>query len=261
MTPLPSESLPEAGHLGSGPFGRFRVKDWAAVGLGLETQEQWRAWACGMDHEPAASSQPSAAVPSLLRRRVTPIGQQALRAAYRLAGPGTRYVFCSRHGEFKRTLVLLETIARRDPTSPAEFSLSVHNALPGLLSIATQNHAGHTAVAGGPDSFGLGFLEALGCLFERPDETVLLVYFDESLPAPYIELPETEGPGIVLALLLAAAGCTAGDLVVSAEPVANVSHTRQTDRHALDFIRFFLSNQDEHVHHGARMVWRWARAG
>src|SRR5262249_34348958 len=135
---------------------RFLLRDWAAIGLGLETKDQWRAWASGAAPSPATDS--SEPVPSLLRRRVTPIAQRALRAAFSLAHGETRYVFCSRHGEFRRTLGLLQSIARREESSPAEFSLSVHNALVGLLSIATGNHAGHTAIAAGPDSFGFGLV-------------------------------------------------------------------------------------------------------
>ena len=244
----------------SGISGRFRIKDWAATGHGLETADAWRAWARGKGPDAAFSPAAQTAIPPLLRRRVTPIGQQALRAAYGLAGANTRYVFSSRHGEFKRTLGLLQSLAAREPSSPAEFSLSVHNALAGLLSIATQNQAGHTAIAAGSDSFGFGFLEALGCLIEQPDEPVLLVYFDEPLPPPYSELAGTDAPGVAVALLLERAQQRPSELIVSAEPAAG-STTAPGDQQAIDFMRFFLSDQDHFVHHGARMIWRWQRAG
>ena len=259
MTPAAVEPRPTAGPSGSGTSGRFCVKDWAAIGLGLETQDQWRAWARGGTPGPGADQPPQAAVPSLLRRRVTPPGQRALRAAYGLAGPRARYVFCSRHGEFQRTLELLQTIAKRDPSSPAEFSLSVHNALAGLLSIATRNQAGHTAIAAGADSFGFGLLEALGCLVEQPQEPLLLVYFDDPLPPPYAELSESDGPGVALALLLAAPEMEHGDLILSVEPAVGAGASHSVDRQALDFMRFFLSERSELVYPGAGRTWRWAR--
>lgn len=261
MTPLSvvGRNPAAGGPSPSGASGRFRVKDWAAIGFGLETQEQWRAWACGATPRPIADPPPPAGVPSLLRRRVTPLGQRALRAAYGLAGSNVRYVFCSRHGEFQRTLELLQTIARREPISPAEFSLSVHNALAGLLSIATHNQAGHTALAAGPDSFGFGLLEALGCLAEQPHEPVLLVYFDEPLPPPYTELAESDTPHIALAMLLAPPEMARGDLILSIEPGTGSGEAPAPRCQASDFLTFFLSERSELVYSGGRRIWRWTR--
>src|SRR5689334_10839923 len=90
----------------------------------------------------------------LLRRRVSEIGQRALRPAWCLSEGEPKFVLASRNGEFGRTLGLLEALTEREPLSPAEFSLSVHHALIGLLSIARGNGAGHTALAAGADSFG-----------------------------------------------------------------------------------------------------------
>jgi hypothetical protein len=240
-------------------FGRFRLLDWAAVGLGLETREEWRDWArTGTRGEVTPS--PTPAIPALLRRRVTPIGQAALRAAYPLARANARYVLCSRHGEFQRTLGLLRSVANREESSPAEFSLSVHNALAGLLSIATGNHVGHTAIAAGVDSFGFGLVEALGCLVEQPEEPVLLVYFDEALPAPYDELPDVhDEPGIALALLLAPAEMTSDDLAFSAEPCTGSDPHASASSQALGFLEFILSDRTALETRGSRMVWRWER--
>lgn len=258
MSLLSAAGLHSPKPLGRSMIARFRVRDWAALGCGMESQDQWRAWVHGRAPGPAA--EPTRPVPSLLRRRVTPLGQMALRTALPLAQTGIRYVFCSRHGEFQRTLGLLESIVMREESSPAEFSLSVHNALAGLLSIATGNKAGHTAIAAGPDSFGFGLVEALGCLTERPDEPVLLVYFDEPLPTPYNELPDVrQEPGIALALLLEAPAFAPDDLVVSAEPCLDTDTQPQAATQALDFLTFLLGNRVAHETRGGRMTWRWAR--
>lgn len=238
---------------------RFQVRDWAAIGLGLETSDAWRDWArTGLERPTPAA--PSAAMPALLRRRITAIGQSALRAAYPLARADARYILCSRHGEFRRTLSLLQSIARGEESSPADFSLSVHNALAGLLSIATSNHAGHTAVAAGADSFGFGLVEALGCLREHSDQPVLLVYFDEALPSPYSELPDVHNePGVALALLLAPADFSSGDITVSAEPASCLDGRVSATNQAVGFLQFLLSERTESEARGDRMIWRWHR--
>jgi Beta-ketoacyl synthase, N-terminal domain len=147
----------------------FRVIAWMALSSAIQTRQGWTAWAAGASRDIAASGQVetvSTTPPPILRRRVTSVGQLALRAAYCLEQPADepRVILCSRHGEFSRTLGLIQTVAAGEATSPAEFTLSVHHGLAGLLSIAHRNMAGHTAIAAGPDTFGCGMLEALGCL-------------------------------------------------------------------------------------------------
>ena len=128
----------------------------------------------------------------MLRRRISTIGQMAFRASYALSEQRTaRFIFCSRHGESDRTLRILQSLAAKEPISPADFSLSVHNALAGLLSIAWGNTAGHTAISAGADSFGYGLLEAVACLKEGPSDPVMLVYFDDLLPQPYDEVADS----------------------------------------------------------------------
>jgi hypothetical protein len=243
-----------------GDVGRFHIVDWAAVGLGHESKDDWRAWHGGVPSN-RTQDQSAKALPILLRRRVTPAGQRALRAAYALAhDPRTRYVFCSRHGEFQRTLGLLQTIATKEPTSPADFSLSVHNALAGLLSMASKSQAGHTAIAAGHDSFGFGVLEALSCLAAQPDEPILLVFFDDHLPAPYAELPDSDHPGIAVALLLSPGRGDPNDLILSIESRNDGSAPLSERGQALDFLSFLLSEQSELICPGGRTMWRWRRA-
>jgi len=169
--------------------------------------EDWAAWLPGK-HSLARKSgrDPGPALPSALRRRVTPIGRQALEAAWCLlagtSGAVPKIVLSSRHGEYSRTLGLLTGLAASGEVSPAAFSLSVHHALAGLLSIAADNRAGHTAVAAGRESFGYGCLEAATSLAEGADR-VLLLHFDEALPDSYEGVGGGAEDSLALALLLA----------------------------------------------------------
>jgi len=115
-----------------------QVLDWAARARGREHKAQWYEWAgAAMACEDAAPCPLD--MPMLLRRRAGRIGQRAIAAAYEVGAPSqARYIFCSRHGDFRRTAGLLHAVAAGEPLSPAEFSVSVHNALAGLLSIATR---------------------------------------------------------------------------------------------------------------------------
>jgi hypothetical protein len=222
---------------------RLSVDQWTACGPGLETRADWIAWARGASTGPAASHTP-VPLPVILRRRVTPVGQMAFRAAYALSVPdATRFIFCSRHGEFQRTLGILTSLAAGEPVSPVEFSLSVHNALAGLLSIAWRNRAGHTTIAAGADSFRSALIEAASCLIEQPEEPVLLVYFEDHLTAPYDEVADSDDTCVALAMVLTAPRHTAGDVVVELAPCATVAAAESASGQAMAFLRFLLTDE------------------
>lgn len=239
----------------------FSVTGWAAWSPSRPTLRHWVEWAGGGGRrlEDVADGPAATPTPSLLRRRVSPIGQRALRAAFDLAEVGaSRYVVSSRHGEFGRTLSLLSALAAAEPLSPADFSLSVHHALVGLLSIATRNHSGHTAVAAGRESFAYGLLEASVAAAADPDQPVTLIHFDEPLPPPY---DQTDGPQedpLALALCLrGGAGGRPGDLTLGVEP-AGVGDSA-CESLALDFLSFLLSEGPIRRATGERMRWTWGR--
>jgi hypothetical protein len=142
-----------------------------------------------------------------LRRRVSPLGQQALRLAWGMPETAeAQLIFASRHGEFARTLSILEQVVDGAGASPADFTLSVHHALAGLLSIAKGNRGGHAAVAAGDETLPCGLLEAALAANEHPSSPVVLVYYDEPLPSPYDELADPEQETMALVITLSSAG-------------------------------------------------------
>ena len=157
---------------------RFSLRAWAAWDFASDAIS--RDW----------SSDDLRKVPSELRRRVSPIGRRCLECGWLITSHfevNPKIILASRHGEFTRTFDLLQSIDKTGEVSPADFSLSVHHALAGLLSIVTRNEHGHLAVAAGKDSFGFGLLEAAASLAES-ETSVLLLYFDEVLPDFFNEL-------------------------------------------------------------------------
>ena len=234
----------------------FRVRAWAAWSPGRECPDDWLAWAAG--RAASGGQGPAAgAMPMLLRRRVSAIGQQALRAAWGLDGVAqSRLVFASRHGEFSRTLSIIDALVRQDEVSPAEFSLSVHHALAGLLSIATGNRKGHTTVAAGPESFAHALLEAAACLAEAPDEPVTLVYYDEPLSDRFADFADEDEEHLAMALSLSAQD----GLALRLTPVAlGQAAAAATARPALAFLGFLLGGGTSAEVVGERLSLRWER--
>jgi hypothetical protein len=196
-------------------------------------------------------------MPMSLRRRISPLGQAALRSAWGLPDAArSRIVSASRHGEFGRTLSILDTLAVGETVSPADFTLSVHHALAGLLSIAQGNRKGHVAVAAGPDSFGCGVLEGVAGLQERPSEPVVFLYYDEPLPPPYDRFDRGADQPLAMALSLSSSGAGAGLLLRAAAP-----HRKDSAESSpgLAFLRFLLTEAAEASWPGERQEWQWRR--
>lgn len=194
--------------------------------------------------------------PLLLRRRVSPLGQNALKAAWNIpTSENARYIFSSRHGEFGRTLSILENYIDEKTVSPADFSLSVHHALIGLLSIAQQNHQGHIALASGNETLCLALIEAYALLKERPDENVMIVHCDEPLGGAFSHFNDEAEIPIVLVLLLSAKTGTEYSLSWSSETDGEA----EMSCHALEVLKFLDSNANTLTTFGQRKNWKWDR--
>jgi hypothetical protein len=226
------------------------------------TVRAWDAWSEQVppgERGSAGCEHVQPAPPVLLRRRVGPLGQHALRLAWGMACSGeARLIASSRHGEFHRSLAIMEGLVAGEGVSPAEFTLSVHHALIGLLSIARANRLGHTAVAAGPESFCFGFLDAVACLADAPQEPVLLIHYDEPLAEPFTHFAPETGSGLALVLALVADGPgEAMTLVVT--PTAPPEPDCLPDP-AVGFCAFLADPRvPSHIVTGPRMTWQWTR--
>lgn len=239
-------------------FVRFAVQNWFAWTPERSSPEQWRDWAGPYRQEAYVAP---VALPMSLRRRATTIGRTLLAGALGFTDivKHARYVQASRHGEFSRSHLTLRALAEEEELSPAEFSMSVHHGLAGLLSIHTQNREGHIALAAGTESFACGLLEAGTCLIEKPEIPILLLYADEKLPFEFAGLagPESALPCVV-ALGLTAPRMDRGDILLAQQPASRPQAPSPSA--ALDFLRFLLSGSAQAVSHGEHWDWTWRHA-
>ena len=241
---------------------RFGITKWIAWGHGLE--------ACQVFNEsPADSRGPLrddrgdywVSLPALLHRRISSIGQNAFRAcsALGMQEDPARFVFCSRFGELDRTLRILRSLSDGEPVSPADFSLSVHNALVGLFSIASKNPQGHTALAAGADTFAYGLTEAIAMLRDGSNRAVLLVYYEEALPQPYEDDTEVSETAVVFAAALEPSTDRRGEIVLTCERLENPNVRRSASAQCRAFIDFLRSGGLELRYTSDRVEWRWQR--
>jgi len=238
------------------------VRAWYASAPGMNTQREWLLWAGAECTTTGLRDivQPPA-LPMMLRRRATPLGQNVLMAALALGETArtSRYILASRHGEFSRQVGILGALASAELPSPADFTMSVHHALAGLLSIHTGNTQGHTAIAAGTDTFGMALLEAGACLQEAPDAPVLLLYADELLAPPYDVYEDADAVGPLVAAF-ALANPSPGETRIVTEFTHDGGGGGGTGCMARDFLRFLLSEVGEAQSTSERITWRWQRA-
>ncbi len=123
-------------------------------------------------------------IPTLQRRRLSLLARISLELVEILSVPlkPARMVFASRHGEIINTTAMLSDLAQNIVLSPAAFSHSVHNAIPGLWSIFQQQYGECSAISAGLDTLPMGLLEAQTLLFSDQNSTVVLLLADEVPP-------------------------------------------------------------------------------
>ena len=98
---------------------------------------------------------------------MTPLGRQAVQLIYKSISERNSsipWIVACRHGDIEHKLNLLSNLAQDEMLSPTDFSMSVHNAIIGMFSIATDNKHTYSALAGGPNSFEAGLLESIALL-------------------------------------------------------------------------------------------------
>jgi hypothetical protein len=235
---------------------RFSIRRWSAWAPGLEDAESWRRWARGDAAIRGEGDPRVAAMPPLLRRRAGRFGRMALETLYACsAGSDTApIVFCSRHGDMWRVVQILEALSRREAVSPTAFSLSVHNAVGGLFTIAAGNSRPVTALSAGADTAACGAVEACGLLAAGAPE-VLLTVCDEPLPPAYAQFREEAEVPYAWTWRIAPPGGT--HLSVRRAAPRGGEETRAPA--GLEALRFFLAEESERVMAFGGRAWRWAR--
>ena len=237
----------------------FSVRQWTAWAPGLDAPEDWQRWARGESAIGVKGEPRLGAMPAMLRRRAGRLGRLALEAAYGIcsAQEVLPAVFCSRHGDTHRTYEMLEAMARGEELSPTAFSLSVHNMVGALFSIAKQSLLPVTAIAGGAESATAGLLEACGLLADGSPE-VLLVMYDEPLPEAYASFRDEREFSYAWAWRMAPPGTDTISLTwqTSVEPLPSALRGEPL---GLEILRLYLSGANRGAMTCGRHVWHWIR--
>ena len=168
-------------------------------------------------------------------------------------------VFASRYGDARRSLGILQEMAREEPVSPTAFGLSVHNAIGATYAIARGDRSQHVALAAGAASAAAGVVEAVGLLHDGARQAMVVCY-DAPLPAPYDEFHDEPQALYAWAWRLALPAANEPFLRLEAR-AADVS--ARDDDNALPFglaaLRFALDDAPRCERTAGAVCWSWQR--
>ncbi len=236
----------------------FQLHAWSAWNEARPTPDCWLG--NNVDSSMAAPGE----IPMMLRRRATSVGRAAIGAAIGLPDvENARFVLATRYGELARTTSILNDLAQSEPVSPADFGMSVHHGLSGLLSIATKNKKGHSAVSAGAESFGYGMLEAASCAAENRNEPVILIYYDEKPDGGFEDLFATGKSDDAFVAALCIGGRPSKDRkAIWMQMSANKDGIDDggASHLAHEFLEFVLSGEEKKQASSPRHIWEWGYA-
>lgn len=165
--------------------------------------QDWRAWqpdrSAGDEPRLKTSDRPlGQSLPAMLRRRLNDLGRAVCDMLAELDPEGTALlIHASRHGDGERTLELLYALAEGEALSPARFGMSVHNAILGVHSIASDNRRSLQALSASGDELAALFSEVHGYLADGAPR-VIAVFSDAPVPPRFTEFaPPSRGTAAV----------------------------------------------------------------
>ena len=224
---------------------RIYIQNWSAWTPNLKSKGNWQLWADNPESDSFSDELNISDVPAMLRRRLSNLGKMAIACANDTEQniPQRPSLFCSRHGELARSVGLLTSLAQGELLSPTHFSLSVHNAIGGMLSINKKDPSNITAIAAAENMVPTALLEAQLIMQEQGCDEILCVIYDDLIPEPYAARTTIPDQAYALALVLSnKASDIALDLSITQESANQIHKEPQ----ALTFIRFLL-NDDKNL--------------
>lgn len=238
----------------------FSIRGLVARAPGLTEEASWRAWFAQPQDLQLQDSPALTEMPSRLRSRLSRLGRIALEPAYAcLSGQtGIPVVFGSRYGDVARGADVLLQLARQEPLSPVSFSLSVHNAIAGLFSIAQRSNEPYSVIAAGEETVEATFVEACALARDGRHE-VLVVIYDEPLRGPWRPLAGPVYFPRAFALRLSSRGAGSYYTLSSEAREWHAPADAPKLPSDLALLRFLLTAQDQFEHLVPGRCWRWQR--
>jgi len=197
-------------------------------------------------------------IPMMQRRRLSKFAKLCCYSLNQLGlEQHHQMVFVSRFGDLQKTNALIEEAAKGEDLSPAQFGLSVHNAVAGQFSIFTGNQQPSTTISAGEDSFHQGLIDAYARLHQSNDDEIVMVCTEGVPPEKYRPYITEQLIEHSVAVVLSKSQGT--DIELSFDINAQPMPTKQPLPQALAFLAWWCNNDKSatSVITSATKRWHW----
>ncbi len=162
-------------------------------------------------------------------------------------------VYASKNGELSRTIKLIRQFG--GDLSPALFSMSVNNAIPGLLSVINKDKSPYTVVDSMSGVIEMAVLEAMMMLNNHP--AVRIIYFEEPTADDFFD--KVDRPDLGLVMMLVIESGTAFTLSIDPNSSQEMKY-HSSNQNIKDYLSLFSGDQDSVIHDNGRISWKWKRS-
>lgn len=215
---------------------------------------KWQEWAhSDSDITPTHQAPDYSVIAPSVRRRLSVMGRCALTAYASLTPEKTEpTIWASSWGDISRTFKLTQSLAESSEMSPAEFALSVHNAIGAQAAIWLQNHTATTAIAAGELTASSAFIEAYLKLQHCP--SVILVRYEDVLPALWNHNNESDASPLTCAwaIRLSTKKSNSSFTLKPCNPFGS-----SLNHNILSEIRFLLGGISSYEENDGQRGWHW----
>ncbi len=219
---------------------------------------KWNVWP-SLTSDATSQAELLSSIPKMLKRRLSPLARIVFCAAIPCLEEHSKIpaVFSSTHGELAKSFKMMEVIEAGEEISPTAFSLSVHNAIAGLFSMAYENKIQSTVIAPGEEGIAAAFIEAMG-LLDEGEKQVLIVLYDEPLVDFYPDKPYqlTVNESCAVALTVSKKGA---GIPMCFSYQNNTGDDGEQPVQLPLLVDFLASQQDSLLLHTPRHSWCWEK--
>lgn len=190
-------------------------------------------------------------IPPMVKRRMPMVAKAMAALDDEIGGHHLPAVYASKNAELSRTIKLIRQFEM--DLSPALFSMSVNNAIPGLLSVIRKNNKPYTVIDSLSGLLPMAFLEASNLL--QDFEVVKVVVFEEQSSIELNQQFAANDPCFAAAFVISRGNELSLELLDRTSPettIAEIDHGFQKD-----WLSFFNRESHQMEQVCRRQAWRW----
>ncbi len=224
---------------------KFAIKKWAMWDFSVSDEFS--------DFSRVSKGQPVLAeIKPMVKRRLPPLAKAIQEININEDLATMPCVYASKNGELSRTIKLIRQYG--GDLSPTMFSMSVHNAIAGLLSVINADHSPYTVIDSMSGAIEMAVFEAVTLL--RDNNAVKVLYFEESTDEDMSAMMADEDQAMVLMFVVERGDEFSVEISTQGTSHEPLNHSNRLIKKILSLLE---GRVDQVVQAHGRVTWVWKR--